>query len=552
MKRTLIYTGIICMAAFLSGCGNNGQTENGKTESKDLTTEPSASEYFRENMRQTLVEAVGKLDTSEELYFEDGLEITGLGVTYNDRPVTFDGCYYWPAIEQMTNAHISIDWHEADGYASTVAATLLMDVSELPDIVNPYAFGIMDLADDGLVVALDDYLEFMPDIVNAVGEERMDAWRQADGHIYSIPSVSSVQGSQSMLVRKDWLDELQMDMPETWEDWVALWRGIRDHDLNGNGDTEDEIPLALSYGEDGEKCMTMLMNAFGIKASADCQFCILDDGTYTMVYEHPKYQEFLNTVAELYKEGIIRRDFDTYSYNKIEEMMKNNVLGTTMTWAAAASTSEYLRENGDEDALWMAVAPVRGPGGDQMIQERELVSSSWCITAGAKKAGKVENIVRLFNWCFTREGSWLYNYGIEGVSYDVVEEKPVIKKELIEQSFDDYRAVGCNFEPFGGLWLEDAFMQCLFSGKTEDELDEITEESYKGLFTVNDRYFYTQPVTFETNAYVKYRSSLITAGVCPLRDKTIRGEITVEDFFEEYMKLKEKGLNQVIEEAGDF
>lgn len=552
MKRTLIYTGIICMAAFLSGCGNNGQTENGKTESKDLTTEPSASEYFRENMRQNLLEAVGKLDTSEELYFEDGLEITGLGVTYNDRPVTFDGCYYWPAIEQMTNAHISIDWHEADGYASTVAATLLMDVSELPDIVNPYAFGIMDLADDGLVVALDDYLEFMPDIVNAVGEERMDAWRQADGHIYSIPSVSSVQGSQSMLVRKDWLDELQMDMPETWEDWVALWRGIRDHDLNGNGDTEDEIPLALSYGEDGEKCMTMLMNAFGIKASADCQFCILDDGTYTMVYEHPKYQEFLNTVAELYKEGIIRRDFDTYSYNKIEEMMKNNVLGTTMTWAAAASTSEYLRENGDEDALWMAVAPVRGPGGDQMIQERELVSPSWCITAGAKKAGKVENIVRLFNWCFTREGSWLYNYGIEGVSYDVVEEKPVIKKELIEQSFDDYRAVGCNFEPFGGLWLEDAFMQCLFSGKTEDELDEITEESYKGLFTVNDRYFYTQPVTFETNAYVKYRSSLITAGVCPLRDKTIRGEITVEDFFEEYMKLKEKGLNQVIEEAGDF
>ena len=552
MKRTLIYTGIICMAAFLSGCGNNGQTENGKTESKDLTTEPSASEYFRENMRQNLLEAVGKLDTSEELYFEDGLEITGLGVTYNDRPVTFDGCYYWPAIEQMTNAHISIDWHEADGYASTVAATLLMDVSELPDIVNPYAFGIMDLADDGLVVALDDYLEFMPDIVNEVGEERMDAWRQADGHIYSIPSVSSVQGSQSMLVRKDWLDELQMDMPETWEDWVALWRGIRDHDLNGNGDTEDEIPLALSYGEDGEKCMTMLMNAFGIKASADCQFCILDDGTYTMVYEHPKYQEFLNTVAELYKEGIIRRDFDTYSYNKIEEMMKNNVLGTTMTWAAAASTSEYLRENGDEDALWMAVAPVRGPGGDQMIQERELVSSSWCITAGAKKAGKVENIVRLFNWCFTREGSWLYNYGIEGVSYDVVEEKPVIKKELIEQSFDDYRAVGCNFEPFGGLWLEDAFMQCLFSGKTEDELDEITEESYKGLFTVNDRYFYTQPVTFETNAYVKYRSSLITAGVCPLRDKTIRGEITVEDFFEEYMKLKEKGLNQVIEEAGDF
>ena len=92
-------------------------------------------------------------------------------------------------------------------------------------------------------------------------------------------------------------------------------------------------------------------------------------------------------------------------------------------------------------------------------------------------------------------------------------------------------------------------MQCLFSGKTENELDEITAESFKGLFEVNDDYFYTQPVTFETNAYVKYRSNLITAGICPLRDQAIRGEITVEEFAQKYKELKEQGLNKVIKEA---
>lgn len=449
----------------------------------------------------------------------------------------------------MTNAHVDIDWHDAEGYSSSVATTLLMDISQLPDIVNPFSFGIMDLADDGLIVPLDDYLELMPDIVAAVGEERMDNWRQADGHIYYIPTVSSIQGSQSMMVRQDWLDELNMDVPETWEDWLALWRGIRDNDLNGNGDSEDEIPLALSYGEDGEKAMTLLMNAFGIRASADCQFCVLDDGTYTMVYEHPKYEEFLQAVSDLYKEGIIKDDFNTYDYNKIEEMMKENLLGTTMTWAVSSSNAEYLRENGDADALWVATAPVQGPDGNQMIQERELISSSWCITARAKEEEKVEDIVRFFNWCFTQEGAYLYNYGIEGVSYEMVEDKPVLNADLIADSFTDYRAVGCNFEPFGGLWLEDAFMQCLFSGKTEKELDEITAESFKGLFEVNDDYFYTQSVTFETNAYVKYRSNLITAGICPLRDQAIRGEITVEEFAQKYKELKEQGLNKVIKEA---
>ena len=536
MKKIFIALSLFFVVVCFAGCAESKQKEEKK-------------EYSVEQINQDLLDAASQLEKSEQLYFDNRLEISGLGVTYDGRPTEFDGCYYWPAIEKMTNAHVDIDWHDAEGYSSSVATTLLMDISQLPDIVNPFSFGIMDLADDGLIVPLDDYLELMPDIVAVVGEERMDNWRQADGHIYYIPTVSSIQGSQSMMVRQDWLDELNMDVPETWEDWLALWRGIRDNDLNGNGDSEDEIPLALSYGEDGEKAMTLLMNAFGIRASADCQFCVLDDGTYTMVYEHPKYEEFLQAVSDLYKEGIIKDDFNTYDYNKIEEMMKENLLGTTMTWAVSSSNAEYLRENGDADALWVATAPVQGPDGNQMIQERELISSSWCITARAKEEEKVEDIVRFFNWCFTQEGAYLYNYGIEGVSYEMVEDKPVLNADLIADSFTDYRAVGCNFEPFGGLWLEDAFMQCLFSGKTENELDEITAESFKGLFEVNDDYFYTQPVTFETNAYVKYRSNLITAGICPLRDQAIRGEITVEEFAQKYKELKEQGLNKVIKEA---
>ena len=539
MKKSGVFAGILCAAAVLTGCGGQKQEQ----------TEKSTEAYSVEQMKQDLLEASEKLEASDRLHFESPVEITGLGVTYDGRPAEFNGCYYWPAIERLTNAHISVDWHEAEGYASAVAATLLMDISELPDIINPYAFGIMDLADDGLIVPLDEYLELIPDIVAAVGEERMDTWRQADGHIYYIPSVSSVQGSQTMLVRKDWLEKLGMDLPETWEDWCKLWQGIRDQDLNGNGDSSDEIPLALSYGEDGEKCMTMLMNAFGIRASADGQFCILDDGTYTMVYEHPRYGEFLQAAAKLYQEGIIPEDFDTWDYNKIDEQMKADVLGTTMTWAVAASNAEHLRQNGVEDALWAAAAPVQGPYGDRMIQERELVSSSWCITAGAVNKGKTEDILRFFNWCFTEEGARLYNYGIEGVSYEVKDGKPVLNPELVENSFTDYRVVGCNFEPFGGLWLEDAFMQCLFNGKAEEQLDEITAEAFRGLFLVNEGYFYTQPVTFETDAYVKYRSALITAGVCPLRNQAIRGEITLEEFKEQYELLKQRGLNQVIEEA---
>ncbi|MDD5863788.1 MAG: extracellular solute-binding protein [Firmicutes bacterium] len=510
----------------------------------------SEAGFSVEQMNRDLLEAAQNLPRSSKLFFEDGLEITGLGVTYDGRPTAFDGCYYFPAIEAMTGVHVAIDWQEDAGYSSAVATTLLCSRKDLPDILNPTGFGVMDLADDGLIVPLDDYLELMPDIVSAVGKEHMDEWRASDGHIYAIPSVSTIRGSFSMMVRADWLEALGLETPQTWEDWLAYWRGVRDNDLNGNGDPTDEIPIALAEGSDGERRLTFLLNAFGIAASNDTQFCLLDDGTYTMVYEHPRYPEFLEAMAGLYAEGILAEGYEGFTYATIEQAMGDNTLGSTMTFAASGAQTAALRQSGDKDALWLSVAPVAGPYGDRMIQERERVSLTWCVTAGAAERGKVADIVRFFNWCYTWEGAYLYNYGIEGVSYTLEDGMPVLNKDLVANGFSDYRAVGINFEPFGGYWLQNAYLQCLFSGEDRRSLTDIQAQIYNGLFVLNNDYFYTQPLTLETESYVKYRTSLITDGVCKLRDQAIRGEISQEDFWLGYQALKQRGLDTVIEEAG--
>ncbi|MGN0689665.1 MAG: hypothetical protein ACI4KH_04540 [Oscillospiraceae bacterium] len=537
MKRKIL-AATLCLLTTLSGC-----TVSAPVSEADNTA------FSVEKMNKDMLAAVETLQKSDSLYFENGLEISALGVTFDGRPTSFDGCYYFPAVEKMTGVHLAVDWHIADDYSSTVAATLLSGKRQLPDIINPMDFGIMELADDGFIIPLDDYLDLIPNIVEAVGEEHIDAWRSADGHIYTIPSVSTVRGSFSMMVRKDWLDALGMKEPESWDDWLAYWRGVRDSDLNGNGDISDEIPIALAGGMGGERSLTLLMNAFGIAASNDTQFCILDDGTYTMVYEHPRYPEFLEAMAGLYAEGILVDGYEDFTYASIEEMMGNNTLGSTMTFAASGAKTAALRESGDEDALWISVKPIKGPHGDRMIAERELVSPMWCITAGAQMRGKTEDIIRFFDWCYSEEGAYLYNYGIEGLSYTLSDGAPLLDKDLVANGFSDYRAVGINYEPFGGYWLQDAYMQCLFAGKDENDLTDIQKETYKGLFVVNNDYFYVQPLTAETDSYVKYRTSLITDGVCKLRDKAIKGEISVDEFMKEYESLKEKGLDKVIEEG---
>lgn len=497
-------------------------------------------------LTQPLIDAAKELPKSENLYFEDGLEITGMGVHYNNYPTAFDGCFYWPAIESLTNAHLEFDWRVEDNYSTQVATTLAS--GKLPDILQAGAYGIMNLVSEGAIVPIDDYLDLIPNIVAAVGEERMADWRQPDGHIYAIPTIVNVPGSQTVMVRQDWLDQLGMDAPETWEDWLALWRAIKENDLNGNGDPTDEIPLALEQGANGERSMASLLNAFGIRASSDCQFCVLDDGTYTMVYEHPRYAEFLQAVQDLYAEGLIDPEFATRTQAELFTAMDSGLVGTTMTWAERAKLSTYaIREGGDEDALWTCVIPITGPYGDHITQERDAVTQLWCITIAAEEAGKVEDILRLFDWNFSEEGNYLYNYGIEGVSYDMVDGEPILYPEMVSNGFVDYRATGCEYEPFGGEWQTSAFMQCLFGGQSIEDLDDASASFYNGLAIVNDGYFYAMPKTLETDAYVEFRAELITTGVCTLRDQTVAGQMTVDEFFAKYETLKAQGLQEVID-----
>ncbi len=500
---------------------------------------------------KSILEGV-ELEPSKELYFEEPLEITGMGIHFNNYPTEYDGCYYFPAIEKKINAKFMIDWRSIDGYDTHVATTLAS--GKLPDIIGAGSYGVLNLVEEGAVVQLDEYLDLIPNIVEAVGEDRMADWRQADGHIYTIPTIVDVPGSQSVMIRKDWLDKLEMETPTNWDEWMALWRGIRDNDLNENGDAGDEIPLALEMGENGEKCMQALMNAFGIRTSSDTQFCVLDDGTYTMVYEHPRYMEFLQTVQDMYKEGLIDPEFTMRKQAELFTAMDSGLVGTALTWAERARISTDMnRDSGAKDAFWECVAPITGPYGDQMTHERKAVTSVWCITSAAEEKGKVEDILKAFNWNFGEEGLILYNYGIEGKTYDMADGQYVIKPEIVANGFVDYRATGMEYEPFGGKWFTDAFTQCLFKGLKQEELDDASQSFYNGLAVVNNDYFYSMPQTLETEAYTEYRGELITgaAGVCVLRDQCIAGQISVEEFQQKYEELKDMGLQEIIDQGAE-
>ena len=47
------------------------------------------------------------------------------------------------------------------------------------------------------------------------------------------------------------LDHLGLDMPTTTDEFVEVLRAFKDNDANGNGNPNDEIPLAFKFTDWG-------------------------------------------------------------------------------------------------------------------------------------------------------------------------------------------------------------------------------------------------------------------------------------------------------------
>ncbi len=449
-----------------------------------------------------------------------------------------------PAIEEATNSKIEIEYAPVDNYETRIntmlASSNLSDAIMVSDVNQ-----VSNLIDQGAIIPLDDLInEYAPNLLAQCKPEDMPyLYNIGDNHTYVLPSINVIPILRTWTVRKDWLDNLGIEIPEKWDEWVEVWKAMRDNDANGNGDLTDEIPIT------GE--LYPFLYPFGIYVSGDSQkeahFCVLDDGTYTLVYEHPNYREYLTQMNYLYTERLLDPEFATRQETEKRKVMNSNIGGFAYTHAEQVQLStDALRDSGIENAVWVGVVPPKGPFGDQAIIQRPKFYNYTVITVGAEQSGKAADIVKFWNWMYGPDGVRMTNYGVEEVHYDMIDGVPVINSEF-NKNFNVYRNAGMNFQPMSHIWLQDAYVQVLTSGQRYEELSETRKLFYDALF-INEPYFVTAPPTLSTEAYIEHSTDLLSQ-ISQLQANAVVGNITIDDFFKEYELLKEEGLQDIIDQG---
>lgn len=110
-------------------------------------------------------------------------------------------------------------------------------------IMSANDYDLMDgYATQGAFVNLVDYFDVMPNTKHffeetEIGKQVFEAMVNDEGELFLIPGVEKFQITHVPLVRKDWLEKVGMDTPQTTEEFEAALYAFRDANLGADGIT---------------------------------------------------------------------------------------------------------------------------------------------------------------------------------------------------------------------------------------------------------------------------------------------------------------------------
>ncbi|MBD5460817.1 MAG: extracellular solute-binding protein [Lachnospiraceae bacterium] len=510
------------MAFSMAGCGDND-------DAKGNNPSGSGSENNQTGQNQPGNDNPGEdTGTHEFSYFGS------IWSPYQESTPIFD------ELMARTGITVNFEWAASDGMDTLLASKV--SSKDLPDVISGGTAGptaINDLISRGLIVPITDYLD--TDLSNygrlLTEEDRLFLTYQDDGEIYGFGLVMDVPGSFSAMIRTDWLERVNMDMPETWDEWMAVWRAFKEQDANGNGDPNDEIPFGFDYN-----FMKLVMGIFGMNSNGE--FSVVN-GEYIYDPENPNYETYLDAMRQMYEEGLLSQEMITLTGTDFNTLGASNRLGSLVGYAEYSKNYSVSCRELDENAFFQSVVPIQGPNGAQAIPSRSKVSASTYITVAAVENGHLDDILKFFNYVYSDEGIELTNYGMEGEYHEVVDGKPVLKAPYNE-GFKTAREMGLIPSTIPFCFTDDVYMQILTGGLSYDELEDTGKTFMDGL-TINEPYFYTEPAFLQTESYVEcfdLREQQVS-----LRDRYITGEISKQEYNDGYEALKNQGLAQMIEDT---
>jgi len=364
-------------------------------------------------------------------------------LNFNNMPFNAE----WPVWQEMAKrTNISFKSIISQSNSNEKEAfNLMLSSGKLADVIGYVsATDLEKLGRDGGLLALNDLIKKnAPHIQYYLDHDRKFANTaySLDGNIYYIPKNQTLKFAEFWWIRGDWLDKLSLKAPTTVNELHDVLYAFRNQDPNGNG-KKDEIPL---FDRAGHKMPDEYLYLW----DTSTEFYVRN-GKVEFEPLGANFPTGVRGFAQWYKEGLVDPEFFTRGPKARDILMTGNLGGFTHDWVSAGDYNKKLQKE-IPGLNMIAIAPPKDQNGVVKERTERFPGVGWGISTRCKDP---VTLIKLFDYCFTKEGQDLLNWGIEGQTYtrdadgtkkfmDVVLNSPLTPVGYLRSNGALYR-VGCN------------------------------------------------------------------------------------------------------------
>ncbi len=365
---------MVLMIAVFSGCSQKQKEEPTVTQKKTQSEKQTESKATTTEGR----EMVGNMYKTGLPIVKDKVSLKMVAYTYPDQP-DFGEMPFFKNLEEKTNVHIEWDCIEQNIYNEK--KNILLAANELPDaFFGPNAFTIDDAnkyGPMGTVIPLDELIDkYSVYYKNVIDETLIGGLTTCfDGNKYTLGTIMEMEVRNYpdlLCINKLWLDNLNLEIPETLDEFYEVLKAFRDEDPNDNG-KKDELPYVFMKF-DHLRGYGSFFGAFGLPDAVNggnitpYDHFLTQDGKVIFTADKPEYKEAIAYMHEFFKdelfdkEGFVNDRNQFYAKGSAPEM----IVGSFYGWAP----SQYVK--GENSSNYIVIPPLKGPSGKEPVVRKRI------------------------------------------------------------------------------------------------------------------------------------------------------------------------------------
>ena len=281
--------------------------------------------------------------------------------------------------------------------------------NDLPDLFMVRRPVLTNLVKQGLVAPVDDYYALMPHRTEVMYDE----------NAIRMTTIDAIVRNEGLLIRKDWLDNLGLEVPTTTEELREVLRAFTFDDPDGNGRDD-----TWGYGAFVESDTTIngypgsrffpLLGAFDVAG-----LWSFDSDHLGLNVYRPEFYDAMAYIRSFISEGLVDPNWLSYRKDDFRAAWKQGRFGVMKEQNAAfAAEANYAPFDANfPDGEWIVIDAITGPDGYASIGAYDQNYRIYAISQAAVDAGKAEKICELLEWMSSDEGYLLCGWGQEGINY---------------------------------------------------------------------------------------------------------------------------------------